>query len=425
GGDWGICAANIRSNALLVEQLERQNHRYHIVEFADRDTATVTEIRAIREALFAGTDPQPLLARMSETSTRIVSLTITEKGYCLNPATGELLHGDAGVTHDLKQPQAPRTAPGIVLEALRRRRALGLRPFTVLSCDNMPDNGARTRRAVVALAENTAPDLARWVDAEVAFPSTMVDRIVPAVSGTMAERMEQLIGQPDPVAVGCEAFSQWVIEDLFPTGRPDWETEGVQMVADVRPFERTKLRLLNGAHSLLAYAGILAGKSTVAEAIADTRLLALVDAFLDEASASLTPDSGIDLTRYRASVLDRFRNDALEHKLSQIASDGSQKIPQRWLDAAVDNLENGREFRATAQAVAAWMTYVRGHDRDGNRWKVDDPLHQRLGDCHRNRSSGNEIVAALLALREIFPSALAAHAGFRRCVVNSFAELTQ
>jgi fructuronate reductase len=311
--------------------------------------------------------------------------------------------------------------PGVLVEALRRRRLSGARPFTVLCCDNMPANGRRTRIAVTELARRLNPELAAHIEDEVAFPSSMVDRIVPAVSAETRARLAGLIGHDDPAAVATEAFSQWVIEDSFTQGRPDWEPEGVEMVADVAPYETMKLRLLNGAHSLLAYAGLLRGFTTVAEAIADPALLAQLGEYWREADSSLRPRPPTDARRYTALLLERFRNASLEHSLSQIAMDGSHKLPQRWLAGALANLEQGRPAGATAAAVAAWLAYVRGEDAAGQTWVVDDPLAARLADCHR--SSPADAVAALFELADVFPPRLAEHPRFRRDVLAAYTAL--
>jgi fructuronate reductase len=423
GGDWGICAANIRSNREIVDRLTAQGCRYHVAEYADAGHVALAEVRAIREALFAATDKRRLLARMTDPATKIVSLTVTEKGYGLSPAAGELKLDDAAVAHDLATPADPETAPGLVLEALRQRRDRGIGPFTVLCCDNMPDNGARTRHAVSALAARQSQPLQAFVQESVAFPATMVDRIVPAVTAGRLETLAELIGEADPAAVACERFSQWVIEDRFSAGRPDWEADGVEMVDDVRPFESMKLRMLNGAHSLIAYVGLHRGFDTVAEAIADPAVAALVRDFFAEAAATLAPTPGIEPEAYAAALLDRFANDALAHRLSQIAMDGSQKLPQRMLDAARINLEQGRGISATAAAVAAWIAYVRGADDAGNKWAVDDPLAVELAACHAGNRKLDDIVAAILSISAIFPAALAAHPGFRTAVTGAYTRL--
>lgn len=424
GGDWAICAANIRSNRLLVERLNAQGCRYHIAEFADSAQVRITEIASIRRALFAAGDRGALLEQMTSPRTRIVSLSVTEKAYYLNPATGELLVEHPDILRDLAEPGRPRTVPGLVLEALRRRRVAGAEPFTILSCDNMPDNGRRTLAAVRTLAAQHSAALAEWIDSRVAFPSSMVDRIVPAVTDATRDKLEALIGFDDPAAVACEKFSQWVIEDRFPLGRPDWEPDGVEMVADVRPYETMKLRMLNGAHSLLAYLGLYQGKSTVAEAIGDRRLRALVQSFFEEAAATLDRRAGLDTAAYADTLMRRFGNDALEHRLRQIAMDGSQKLPQRWLEAALINLEQGRAISATAKAVAAWMAYVRGKDPSGRTYTVDDPLAARLADCHLRQRTPDDVVDALLGIREVFGQRLAGRADFRDAVHRAYSDLT-
>jgi fructuronate reductase len=249
----------------------------------------------------------------------------------------------------------------------------------------------------------------------------MVDRIVPAVTEETRAQLAAVIGHEDPAAIATEAFSQWVIEDRFTQGRPDWEPEGVEMVADVAPYENMKLRLLNGAHSLLAYAGLLGGFSTVGEAAADPALLVALDAYWQEAAASLGTRPPTDPGRYTRALLERFRNDALDHSLRQIARDGSQKVPQRWLAGALANLEQGRPIGATAAAVAAWLAYVRGKDGGGNSWALDDPLAERLAACHRG--SAGDAVGALLSIGEVFPPRLAEHTAFRRAVLDAYGRL--
>ena len=421
GGPWGICAVNLRSNRAIVDALTAQGCRYHLAAWRDREHVELREIRSIRRALFARDDQRALFDALTASSTRIVTLSVTEKAYGLRPASGELDTGDAAIAHDLREPERPRSVPGVLVEALRRRRLAGVRPFTVLSCDNMPANGRRTRVAVTELARRRQPELAAHIEDRVAFPSSMVDRIVPAVSTESRAKLATLIGRDDPAAVATESFSQWVIEDSFTLGRPDWEPEGVQMVADVAPFETMKLRLLNGAHSLLAYAGLARGFTTVAEAIADPRLLAAVGDYWREAGSSLTPRAPVDSKTYTAVLLERFRNDALDHSLAQIAMDGSQKLPQRWLAGALANLEQGRPVGATAAAVAAWLAYVRGEDAAGKSWAVDDPLAPRLAACHRG--SPGDTVATLLALADVFPQRLAEHPGFRREVLAAYESL--
>lgn len=431
---WGVCSANLRSSIGLVDGLCAAGHRYHVAEYADSETLTLREIGAIEETLFSGRDGggnwgrdrEALLARMASADTRIVTLTVTEKGYFLNPATGELRVDDSTIIGDIASPQQPRTAPGLLVEALARRREAGIAPFTVLSCDNMPDNGKRTRQAVVQLAQQRDAALASWIATEVAFPCSMVDRIVPAMTDDDFERLAAL-GVTDPNAVVCEAFTQWVVEDNFPTGRPSWETEGVEMVADVAPFETMKLRMLNGSHSLLAYLGALGGIETVYDGINHTKLRALLRCYmLEEAAPTLEMPEGIDLDAYADSLLARFANDSLRHRLQQIAMDGSQKLPQRWLSGTLKRSTAGQSSPCVALGMAAWVRYTAGEDLLGNRYPVDDPLAERFADLHRTHGAdANALVKAFLAMDDVVPTALAADNQFTQAVLAAYQALTQ
>ncbi|MGK9419336.1 mannitol dehydrogenase family protein [Pseudomonas cedrina] len=426
--DWGLCSANLRSNRTLVDQLRAQEGRYHVAEYRDRERVTLREIAVLRQALYVGEgghELEQLLQRMAAPQTRIVTLTVTEKGYCLNPATGQLRTEDPAIVHDIAHHHAPRTAPGIVLEALRRRRAAGTPAFTVLCCDNMPDNGQRTRQAVSALAALQDPVLAQWVNEHVAFPGCMVDRIVPAMDGESFTRLEQQLDCPDRAAVVCESFSQWVIEDHFPLGRPDWEEEGVQMVDDVRPFETMKLRMLNGSHSLLAYVGLLVGHASVFEAISDADLARFIERYMtQEASPTLDMPVGIDLVRYAHDLKARFANDSLQHRLRQIAMDGSQKLPQRWLLGAQQLLDEGRDLACTALGIAAWIHYCTQPQPDGSAQVIDDPLSTLFADL-AGRFEGAALVDAFLAMDDVFPAVLSGRAAFRDAVQRAYAALVR
>jgi fructuronate reductase len=426
--DWGLCSANLRSNRALVEQLREQDGLYHVAEYRDREQVTLREIGVLREALYAGAGGQELeqlLQRMAAPQTRIVTLTVTEKGYCLSPSSGQLRREDPTIAHDIAHPQAPRSAPGIVLEALRRRREAGIPAFTVLCCDNMPDNGQRTRQAVSALAALQDQALAQWVEQQVAFPSCMVDRIVPAMDEESFTRLERQLDCHDRAAVVCESFSQWVIEDHFPLGRPDWEAEGVQMVDDVRPFETMKLRMLNGSHSLLAYVGLLAGHESVFEAVSDVRLAHFIERYMaEEAAPTLDMPAGIDLSVYGRDLLARFANDSLQHRLRQIAMDGSQKLPQRWLLGAEQLLDQGRGIDCTALGIAAWIHYCTQPLPGRTAHMVDDPLSATFADLAR-RFEGASRVDVFLELDEVFPPALSARAAFRDAVHRAYGALSR
>ncbi|WP_439649576.1 mannitol dehydrogenase family protein [Halomonas alkalisoli] len=431
---WGICSANLRGNVVLVDGLAAAGHRYHVAEYADSQTVALREIGVIEEALFSGRgadghwgrDLAPLLARMADPGVRIVTLTVTEKGYFLNPASGELLADDPMIAADIAAPTTPRTAPGILAEALARRRELGIAPFTVLCCDNMPDNGGRTRHAVVKLAACRDVELAAWIEREVAFPCSMVDRIVPAMTAEDHVRLVEL-GIEDPNAVVGEAFSQWVVEDDFPQGRPGWEADGVEMVEDVVPFETMKLRMLNGSHSLLAYLGALEGIETVFDAVSREDLSALLRRYmLEEAAPTLAMPAGTDLVAYGDSLLARFANDSLRHRLQQIAMDGSQKLPQRWLQGALARIEVGEALPCTALGVAAWVRYTAGQDLHGAQYPVDDPLAARFADLHaRHADDAEALVDAFLAMDDVIPPALARQPSFVTAVVDAYRILTR
>ncbi len=426
--DWGLCSANLRSNRTLVDQLREQDGRYHVAEYSDREQVTLREIGVLRQALYVGEgghELELLLQRMAAPQTRIVTLTVTEKGYCLSPATGQLRIDDPAIAHDIDHPKAPRTAPGIVLEALRRRRAAGIPAFTVLCCDNMPDNGQRTRQAVSALAAMQDEGLTQWVNDHVAFPGCMVDRIVPAMDGESFTRLEQQLDCYDRAAVVCESFSQWVIEDHFPLGRPDWEVEGVQMVDDVRPFETMKLRMLNGSHSLLAYVGLLVGHESVFDAINDADLAHFIERYMtQEAAPTLDMPAGIDLVLYAHDLKARFANDSLQHRLRQIAMDGSQKLPQRWLLGAQQLLDDGRGILCTALGIAAWIHYCTQSLPGGSAPAIDDPLSATFADL-AGRFEGASLVDAFLDLDEVFPAVLSDRADFRDAVQGAYGALVR
>ncbi|PXX96264.1 mannitol dehydrogenase family protein [Halomonas sp. LBP4] len=431
---WGVSSANLRASVGLVDALREAGYRYHVAEYADSQTLTLREIGVIEETLFSGRDAEgrwgrdreTLLARLAAPETRLVTLTVTEKGYFLNPASGELLADDPMIAADIATPTQPRTAPGILVEALARRRETGLPPFTVLSCDNMPDNGKRTRNAVVQLAERRDAALGEWIAAEVAFPCSMVDRIVPAMTAADFARLAEL-GVEDPNAVVGEAFAQWVVEDDFPQGRPDWAADGVEMVADVAPFETMKLRMLNGSHSLLAYLGAPEGIETVFEAVSRDDLRALLHRYmLEEAAPTLAMPEGTDLVAYADSLLARFANDSLRHRLHQIAMDGSQKLPQRWLQGSLARREAGQAAPCTALGLAAWIRYTAGRDRQGDAYPVDDPLASRFAELHARHGQDPEaLVTAFLAMDDVVPPALAADAEYATAVLTAYRSLTE
>lgn len=411
---WGVTGVSLRSTSVR-DQLTPQNGLYSLVE---RDGAgdRIRIVGAVQRVLVAPEEPAAVLAALAAPDTHIVTLTITEKGYKL--VAGRLDTDDADVAHDLADLAAPRTAPGFLVAALAARRDAGIPPFTTLSCDNLPHNGRLLRDAVLAMARAHGAALADWIAAEAAFPQTMVDRIVPATTDSDIAAVSARIGVEDRAMVKAEPFLQWVIEDRFCGPRPDFEALGVQITADVAPWEEAKLRLLNGAHSGIAYLGGLAGQEFVHEVVAQPTARAFVEALWQESAATLTPPAGLDLDRYRADLMARFANPALRHRTRQIAMDGSQKLPQRLLAPIAARLWDDQGIGALALAVAAWMRWQSGQDDSGQNHAIDDPLADLLHARLAGTRTPGERVAALLTVDAIFPAALAGDARLRTALTE-------
>ncbi len=419
---WGTLGASLRSPDTR-DALVRQDGLYTV---AVRDGAgeRLQVVGGLRSVLVAPEEPGALLAALTRPDVRIVSLTVTEKGYCRDPATGELDEAHPDVRHDLGRPEAPRSALGFVVEALRLRRTEGTLPFTLLSCDNLPGNGATLRGLVTRFADLRDPDLGRFIAGEVRCPSTMVDRIVPATTEADRAAVSATLGLRDAWPVVTEPFSQWVIEDAFGNGRPDWERAGASLVADVAPFELMKLRLLNGSHSTLAYLGVLAGYATVADAMAAPGFAALVRAMMDEEiGPDLPVPTGFDLKAYKTSLIERFRNPALHHRTAQIATDGSQKLPQRLLAPIRERLARGAPFGRLSLGVAAWMRYATGVDEHGRVIDLQDPMADVLRRCAAGGLQAAPLVDAFLDLQPIFGKDLPRNARFRAEVERALALL--
>ncbi len=421
GGDWGIVAVSLKSPTAR-DQLKPQDGVYTSVSLTP-EGAEYRVIPSIVDVLVAPEDPEAVLEAMTAPATKIVSLTVTEKGYCHEPSTGRLNLKHPDIAHDLGG-GAPRSAPGFLVEALARRRAAGLAPFTVLSCDNLPSNGHLAKAIVLEFARNRDADLADWIEANVPFPATMVDRITPATTESDVEDLAAAQGYADPGCVLHEPFRQWVIEDDFVAGRPAWEAGGAQFVSAVEAHENMKLRCLNGTHSTLAYLGYLAGYETVAETVADPAFAKLCQKlWREEIVPTLEKPEGEDLEAYCAALLERYRNPAIRHRTWQIAMDGSQKLPQRILGTVADNLAAENQPSGLILAVAAWMRYVGGVDEKGAVIDVRDPLADRLKAASDGAADDAATVDALLAEREVFSPELAGDARFRDALVKAYSDL--
>lgn len=384
--DWMIIGASLRS-AAVAEQMNPQDGLYTVTERSAAGEA-VRLVGAVRGVIAAPLAPATLASTLAAPQTRIVSLTVTEKGYC-RASDGSLdlaLAGD-GSFHPL------------LAQAMRARKTEGTGGLTLLSCDNLAANGRQLRRLMTDYLAAREPDLLGWFEAECRCPSTMVDRIVPASTEADRAALADAIGLDDEAAVFTEPFSQWVIEDDFAGARPAWEKVGAQLVADVAPYETAKLRMLNGAHSALAYLGLERGHSFVHEAVADPVIRPLVETLMrEEAAPTIEAGAGQDLNAYANDLLVRFANPALNHRLAQIAMDGSQKIPQRWLETLASRAEAGARCPAILVALAAWLRHVRGDARP-----VDDPLAERLSQLWRQHGADG-IVDALFGREAVIAS---------------------
>lgn len=424
GGDWGICEISLFSGDVLMSQLRAQDHLFTVLEKGAEGNEAII-VGAVHECLNAKLDSLPaIIEKFCEPQVAIVSLTITEKGYCIDPATGKLDLNNPRIVHDLENPSEPHSAPGILVEALHRRRERGLPAFTVLSCDNIPDNGHVVKNAVLGMAQKRSAGLSEWIDTHVSFPGTMVDRIVPAATEASLAVITDALGVEDPCAISCEPFIQWVIEDNFVAGRPEWEVAGVQMVQDVLPWEQMKLRMLNGSHSFLAYLGYLAGYAHINECMEDAAFREAARRLMLNEQAPTLRIKDVDLTAYADSLIERFANPALQHRTWQIAMDGSQKLPQRMLDGIRVHLERNTPWSLLALGVAGWIRYVSGTDERGNAIDVRDPLSDKIRTIV-NASSDIDRVPALLGLSEVFGHDLAHNRVFVEAVSQAYQRITR
>jgi fructuronate reductase len=426
GGDWGICGVTQRSRGVL-EQLQPQDGLYSVL--VRGEDASLRVAGAVRDLLFAAEEGERLQALLAAPSTRLVTLTVTEKGYRHDPATGRLRRGDPDVAADLAGEGLPRTVVGQLVRGLQARRAADTGPITLLSCDNLPANGEVLRGLVMnfcaALPEGES--LASWIAESVSFPSSMVDRIVPATTDDDRAEAARLLGCEDRGVVVTEPFRQWVVEDHFAAGRPAWERAGAVLTADVAPYEAIKLRLLNGSHSTLAYLGALAGHAHVADAMADPGIAGVVAHLMaDDVEPTLTVPDGFDVAAYQRELIERFHNPALRHRTVQIAMDGSQKLPQRLLGTIADRLAAGAEPRHACLGVAAWMRYVwTAQAEDGSPLPVDDPLADRLRQLTADAATPAAVIDALLSLEEVFGAELPSNGRFRALVTDSLEALAK
>ncbi len=368
---WGTIGASLRS-ARTRDALARQDYLYTVCE-RQTNTAELQVIGGFTDVLCA-TDPADygrLVAAIADPAIHVVTLTITEKGYCQTPG-GTLDDTHPDVRHDLERPKRLRSAPGIIAAGLIARRQRGV-PLTILSCDNLTANGPVTRSVVTAMVEASNPAAAAWVEDHVTFPSTMVDRIVPRTMPEDIDRVHEEFGYKDAALVVCEPFRQWVIEDQFPGPRPAWEAAGAELVSDVAPYERAKLRIVNATHSMLAYLGLLLGYDFIFEAVVDPGISTFVRGVLrDEVLPSIDTPAGLDAAGYVEATLGRFANAAVPYRTAQVATDGSHKLPQRIYPTLHARWGQHLPTPGLELVICAWLQCLAGRAEDGSAFTIED-----------------------------------------------------
>lgn len=373
--EWAIVGVGLRDNERETKRaalMAEQDGLYTLTEFATDGDHTTRVLGAITEYVQAAKDRTAAIHRLADPAIKIVSLTITEGGYYVD-ANGQFMLDDPAIAEDLKR-NVPETAFGLVTEALRLRRESGAGPFTVMTCDNLRDNGTVARTAFCTYAKARDAKLGAWIEENVTFPSTMVDRITPSVSAADVTRLNALSGIDDKMPLFAEDFTQWVIEDKFCAGRPELEAVGAEFTQDVGPYEQVKLRMLNASHSMLALPGVLMDYATVPDAMQDTALVALLEQFLaQDASPFINPPEGVSLHHYAQQVLSRFRNPAVGDQLIRIASDSASKLPVFWADTAKGVLEAGKDHKRIAFGVACFLNYLRGETDSQKRYTLSEP----------------------------------------------------
>ncbi|MGI5146033.1 mannitol dehydrogenase family protein [Plantactinospora sp. CA-294935] len=424
GGDWGIVGVAPRSTD-MVTKLAAQDCLFSVTSTSGAGNQTRV-VGALAGARHAAGDPTAIVALLADPAIRVVTLTVTEKAYQLDPATGRL-RPDEAVLADLTTDRPPQTVPGLLVRGLLARAVAEAGPIALVSCDNLPSNGERLHslvgqalQVVGDAADGRSERVADWLRENVSFPGTMVDRIVPASTPQTLADAQAALGVSDLAAVAAEPYRQWVIEDRFPGGRPAWERAGAVLTDDAGPWERLKLRALNGVHSATAYLGALAGRETIAEALEIPHLAGVLRRLIaEDVAASFTPPDGVSVVDYGEEVLERFANPVIRHRTIQIAMDGSQKLPQRVLHTIADLRAAGARPRWATLVVAAWMRFAQGHADDGTSLPLDDPLADRIrAALAAGRRSPAGAVEALFGLTEVFPAELAADDEVRDLVVG-------
>ncbi|MBX2807471.1 MAG: mannitol dehydrogenase family protein [Cellvibrionaceae bacterium] len=380
---WGICGVGLReADRAMKDALEAQDYLYTLIELSDQTDYNMEIVGAITEFLLAPDDPEAVIDKLADPSVRIVSLTVTEGGYNIDDSSGDFISDHPDVLHDLGTPEQPRTLFGFLAAALRRRRQHNTPPFTVMSCDNLPHNGDVARKALLSYTDLHDADLSAWIADRVSFPNAMVDRITPVTSEAHRLQLSRDHQLEDRWPVVCEPYSQWVLEDKFCYGRPDWERVGVHFTDDVTPYEAMKIGLLNGSHLAVTYLGFLMGYRFVHQAMEDELLLAFVRAYMDlDVTPQLAPVPGVDLDDYKAQLIDRFSNRAIGDQLSRTCSDGSSKFPKFIVPTLRSLIAADKDLKRSALILASWAQYLRAKkDELGEAYRIFDPRADYLQD---------------------------------------------
>ncbi|MGA2548037.1 MAG: mannitol dehydrogenase family protein [Rectinemataceae bacterium] len=403
-GDWSLCGVALLPRDEKIFRAMRQQDCLYTVVRRTRDLDTAQVIGSIMEILYAPENPEAVIEKMASPECRIVSLTITEGGYYFNQGTGRFDDKHPDIVHDLAEPAHPVCVFGYLAEALERRKQRGIKPFTLQSCDNIQSNGDVLKAMFLEFCRRRAPALAQWLAEKGAFPNSMVDGIVPATTDALKDLVRERWGIDDAWPVVTETWRQWVIEDRFCDGRPEWEKVGAQMTHGVLPYEKMKLRLLNAAHQALGYIGILCGHTFVHETMEDERIRKLVRAMMDlDVTPILSPVPGMDLDAYKDSLIERFGNPAIGDQLARIVQEGSARIPKFVLPSIVDQLSQGGSISRLSFTVASWFRYLTGLDDSGAPLPMSEPLIDTLGELARK---GGPDPRSLLSLHSLFGDVL-------------------
>jgi mannitol 2-dehydrogenase len=410
GSEWGLCGIGLLpADSRIGDILRSQDYLYTVVErSAAGDKARI--IGSIQNFLHAPSDPDAVLEKLASPDTVIVSLTITEGGYYVHQGTGEFDSENPDIQHDLAHPHQPKCAFGYLAEALERRRARGLQPFTVMSCDNLQGNGDVARKMLLAFVELRDAKLRNWLEENGTFPNSMVDRITPATTDEHRAMVREQFGIEDAWPVMTEPFRQWIIEDHFLHGRPAWEEAGAQFTSEVLPYEKMKMRLLNASHQAICYIGMLLGHQFAHEAMADQRITKLMRNMMDIEVTPILPEvPGIDLGEYKNTLIERFANPAIRDTLARLGTDGSDRMPKFILPSISDQLRVGGPIKLLSFVVASWFRYLTGKDDDGKPVPMQDRLLDQLKAA---ATAGTRDPRRLLTIRQLFSEELAGNQRF-------------